>query len=180
VAEYDWTAAARASETATPIAPATRYGQAKAATAASLTGDHAWARLFFSFGAHEDRRRLVPSVLTAALQGGVAPLGPGTDRRCFLDVRDVGRAIAALALSGVQGPVNIGRGEAMAIKDLAAAAVAAAGQGSLAVGALPARPGDPPELVAVVDRLRAEVGFTPTIAIPHALRDAAAWWRGKL
>ncbi len=177
VAEYDWTGAGRVSEATTPITPATRYGQAKAAAAASLDGDHAWARLFFSFGAHEDHRRLVPSVLTAALKGEAAKLGPGTDLRCFLDVRDVGRAVAALAVSGVQGPVNIGRGEAMAIKDLAAGAVAAAGQGSLAVGVLPARPGDPPELVAVVDRLAREVGFTPTIALPQALSDAADWWR---
>ncbi|MDX2101901.1 MAG: NAD(P)-dependent oxidoreductase [Alphaproteobacteria bacterium] len=182
-AEYDWTdpalAVSDADEARTPIRPATRYGQAKAALAESLGPKDAWARVFFSFGEGEDPRRLVPSVIRAALAGKAAPLGPGTGWRCFLDSRDAGAAIAALAVSGVTGPVNIGDGRPMQIKELATRAAATAGGPAVAVGALPARTGEPERLVASIVRLRREVGFRPAVSLEQGLADVVTWWRGQ-
>ena len=113
-------------ETASTAAPATLYGMAKATTA-RLLGAHAaaqglsfaWARLFHLHGPGEDRRRLVASVATAVLAGATAPCSSGRHRRDFLHAGDAGAAIAAVALSELEGPVNIGSGRVTSIGEVA-------------------------------------------------------------
>jgi nucleoside-diphosphate-sugar epimerase len=43
---------------------------------------------------------------------------------------------------------------------------------------VPQRPGEPPELVGDVGRLRDEVGFTPAIGLREGLERTVSWWRG--
>ena len=111
-AEYDWAGEGTSpwSETRR-IAPATPYGQAKAALAArwAALGERrgiavAWARLFHLFGPGEHPDRLVPAVLRALLEGREAATGSGLALRDFVGTGFLGRALAALAASGVVGP----------------------------------------------------------------------------
>jgi nucleoside-diphosphate-sugar epimerase len=80
----------------------------------------------------------------------------------FLSVEDLGRGFAALLDSDVVGPVNVASGTGIALVDVATRIARAVGRPDLLrVGALPARDGEPRELVADVARLRDEVGWSP-------------------
>ena len=101
--------------------------------------------------------------------------------RDFLDGRDIAGALVAPAAGAVVGVVNVGRGEGVAIADLAGEIARQIGRPELLrVGALPPRAGEPPRLVADTTRLGREVGFEPAIALADGLGDAIAWWRGRL
>ncbi len=156
------------------IAPATPYGAAKAALAAALASlpiATAWARLFLMFGPGEPPARLVPSILAALAAGRPAETASGRPIRDFASTRFLGRALAALAASGVTGAVNVASGEARAIADVARFLGAAAGRPDLIrLGALPDRPGEAPFMVADVARLRREVGFAEPPDVEEDLR----------
>ena len=184
-AEYAWGLDGRCQEGRTPLAPATLYGAAKhglgvaAEAYARQEGlSLAWGRIFFCFGPGEDPRRLVPSVACALLRGEEAPVSHGEQIRDFLAVWELADAFAALLDSEVEGPVNVASGEPVAIRDLVAMVGEAAGRPELIrFGALPARPGEPAQVVADVARLRDEVGWRPREPLRDALTRAVRWWR---
>jgi nucleoside-diphosphate-sugar epimerase len=188
-AEYDWSVAGRLKEGVTPLAPATLYGQCKQALhqvaesmwASSDSPTLAWGRIFFLYGPHEQSTRLVASVIGALLKGEIAPCSHGLQERDFLHVADVAGAFVALLDSPVGGAVNIGSGENVRIADVVAMVAEICGRRDLLrLGALPARPGEPHELVADVARLGAEVGFVPARTLEQGIRETVAWWRGQL
>ena len=78
----------------------------------------AWGRIFFQFGPHEHPDRLVPSVISNLLLNREAPVSHGRQIRSFLHVADVGAAFAAVLTSDLEGPVNIGSDERIALADL--------------------------------------------------------------
>lgn len=189
-AEYDWNSLddrGLCDDRTTPIAPATPYGQAKVALHRRLAdfADEAglsfgWGRLFFLYGAGEQPGRLVASVSRALSAGQEARCSSGTQRRDFMDARDAGAAFAALLTSPVEGPVNIATGQARSIAEIARTLAEIAGRPDLLrLGALPDQADAPPVLVAVVERLRREVGFVPAIALRQGLADALASWGGQ-
>ena len=190
-AEYDWTAGeqpGRLSEATTPLVPATYYGTAKNALRAVAEGyaarrevSFSWGRIFFVYGPHEHPDRLVSSLARALLRGEPAPTSEGSQRRDFLHARDVADAFVALLDSGVEGPVNIGSGEAVAVRDVVAAVADAAGRPDLVRwGELPQRPGDPPLLEADARRLLDEVGWRPGIALADGIRETVEWWKASM
>jgi nucleoside-diphosphate-sugar epimerase len=160
------------------IAPQTPYGQAKAALAARLaalsarTGvSVAWARLFHLFGPEEHPDRLVPAVMRALRAGRPAEVASGTPVRDFSSTWFAGRALAAVAASRIEGPVNVASGEAVAIRALVERIATIAGRPDLPrFGALPDRPGEIPAMVADVTRLRREAGFAETAPVEGDLR----------
>ena len=185
-AEYDWAAPQPLCEDAA-VAPATYYGVCKDATRRVVAGlaeragiSFAWGRIFFLYGPGEDERRLVASVARRLVAGERAPVSAGTHRRDFLHVEDVAGAFVALLDSDVTGAVNIGAGEAVAVRAIAEALAAAAGHPELLdVGAVAQRDGDPEEIAADVTRLRDEVGFVPAIALAAGIAETVAWWRDR-
>jgi len=187
-AEYRWGDPGPRVEAATPLEPATLYGTAKNATRALLEAaadplgiEFAWGRVFFLYGPDEAPGRLVAAVARALVAGERAQTGDGTQIRDFMHVADVAAAFAALLDSPVTGAVNIGGGEARPLRDVIEAIGRAAGRPELLdIGALPARPGDPEELVADVTRLRDEVGFVPAIGLDEGIERTVAWWRDAL
>ena len=187
-AEYDWSVPCDRLAEDVARHPTTFYGVAKDATRRVLEGyaekvglSWAWGVLFFSFGPGERPERLIPSVIRDLLAGRQARSTAGTQIRDFLDVRDQGAAFAALVDSAVDGPVNIGSGEAVTVADVVRRIAAVAGRPDLLdIGALPMRPGEPQRLVADVGRLEGEVGFRRQIPLDQGLPDAVAWWRENL
>jgi nucleoside-diphosphate-sugar epimerase len=182
-AEYDWSGDGVLSERSTPLEPLTAYGHAKNAVRASTEGmslSSAWGRIFFLYGPHEDERRLVSSVTRALLGGTPARTTHGRQVRDFLHVADVGDAFAALLDSDVEGAVNVGSGEGAAIADVVARIADIVGRPELVeLGALEAPAGEPPLIVADVQRLRDEVGWRPSRALDEGLRDTVEWWRAS-
>ncbi|MCW3068907.1 MAG: rmd 1, partial [Solirubrobacterales bacterium] len=93
-------------------------------------------------------------------------------------VEDVAGAVAAIVNSSVNGPVNIGSGEGVQVRELVDTVARAAGDPRLVrQGELPQRDGDPAALVADVGRLRGEVGFTPRHSLSDGLEQTVNWWR---
>jgi nucleoside-diphosphate-sugar epimerase len=177
-AEYDWSdggAAARREDD--PIAPATLYGSAKAATflalqdAAHATGMAiTWARLFHLYGPGEAPGRLMPSIARALLAGRDARLGPAHIQRDYLHVSDAGEALAALVDCRVGGAVNVASGEAVTIGYIASLLGTLTGRPELIrLGALPGRPDDPPRMCANVMRLAGSVSCPPGRALTEGL-----------
>jgi nucleoside-diphosphate-sugar epimerase len=191
-AEYDWSRVAVCHERSSPLADArgaaTPYAACKIAMHRSLeqyAGSHglssAWGRLFFQYGPGEHRDRLIASVILNLLAGREAPCTHGRQIRSFLHVEDVGAAFAALLASPVQGPVNIGSGERIAIADLLQRLARDIGRPELLkLGARPAAPDEPPVLVPDIERLSREVGWSPRRTLDEGLRETVRWWRETL
>jgi nucleoside-diphosphate-sugar epimerase len=182
-AEYDWTAPPPFSEAVTPCAPSTPYGRAKLALyehaaarcrAAGLS--HAHARLFFSFGPGEQAGRLVPAVILSLAAGHEFEIKDAGALRDFLDVREIGRALALIAAGDAAGPINVGMGAGVTVGDLA-------GQ----IARLMDRPsllrlqnsGAASEIVADTRRLNMDVGFQNRIPLAEGLAFAVEWWRER-
>jgi nucleoside-diphosphate-sugar epimerase len=186
-AEYEWTGTGVLSERGTPLRPATFYGACKnelRSRSEDLAADRglslAWGRIFFLYGPHEPPGRLVSQVASALVKGEPASTSEGTQRRDFLHVRDVASAFAALLDSGVEGPVNVGSGAAVPVREVVSLIAEATGRPELVrCGELPAQPGDPPVLEADVARLRGEVGWSPAISLAEGIRETVAWWKAS-
>jgi nucleoside-diphosphate-sugar epimerase len=187
-AEYDWsTADGPLNEARSPIAPANLYGTAKdalrrvgAAYAEREGFELAWGRLFFLYGPREAPGRLVPSVIRSLLAGEPIDTTSGTQRRDFLHVDDVGRAIAALLGSPAVGAVNIASGTAVALADLLDLIAATVGvEGLVRRGAVPDRPNEPALLLADTARLYTEIGFRPQVDLAQGIADTVEWWRSS-
>ena len=164
--------------------PNTRYGRAKLALLRhlrSLPVDYAWARIFLAYGPGEGPKRLVPSIVRALTHGEPALCSSGRQRRDFIDVRELGRAIAALADSDVVGSINLGQGEEWSIAEVATLLGQLAGRPELIeLGALPDRPGEPLRLVPDLGRQTDELGFVPRISLRQGLADALNSASGRL
>lgn len=178
-AEYDWSAG-RCSESGTPLGTASAYARAKDSVRRHLLDlgpdvSTAWARVFWVYGPAEARTRLVPSIVLNLLHDGIAKCSSGTQRRDYLYVEDVAEALVALAASDVRGAVNVGSGDAIAVRDLAlriGTVLAAADRIRFEDAAA-----EVPLVVADVARLRFEVGFEPRFDLDEGIARTIAWWK---
>lgn len=185
--EYDWNAG-QCSEFATATMPATFYGKCKDGLRRLLmhysdeTGlSCAWGRIFFVYGPREHPNRLVSSVIRALLQGEPARTTHGMQVRDYLHVQDVADAFVALLDSEVRGPVNIGSGEPVQLKEI----VFKIGdilekRHLIQLGAVEPRAGEAPVVFADVTRVREEVGWHPRYDLDSGLRQTVDWWRELL
>jgi len=120
----------------------------------------------------------VASIFRSALAHGKAPAvtEDGAQRRDFIHVRDVARAnVAALSAgSGTAGPFNVATGRPHTVADLAAALVAAAGDGApepVVTGKW--RLGDVRHITASPARAADRLGFEASIAFADGMREFA-------
>ncbi|WUH98285.1 NAD(P)-dependent oxidoreductase [Spirillospora sp. NBC_00431] len=127
-----------------------------------------------------------PHTTTASFLGGVAAklraAGPGERialtiaeaRRDYIDVRDVAEAVLSAAVRPVAGQaINIGRGEAVSMRDLVSMLLAAAGRGMDAVDVT----GAPVEskgggwTMADISRARRLLGWRPRRDLRASIQD---------
>ena len=183
-AEYDWSHSPL-SELSSPIRPSTLYGTAKAAHASLLAAyaleanlSSAWARIFFLYGPREPRGKLISDTICALLEGRRVATTSGLQKRDFMHVEDAGRAIASLATSQLEGPVNIASGKSVAVRELIGLVERATATTALVdFGARPMPAGDPRDLEADTSRLHSEMGFAPKFSLPSGIADTVDWWR---
>lgn len=187
-AEYDWQSPdGLLSERSTPLAPATLYGACKHALRLMLDAfarqsgvSAAWGRIFFLYGPGEHPERLVASVIRALIENRPASCTHGRQVRDFLYVDDVAAAFVALLESDVEGAVNIGSGEGMALKDVVYKIAEKIGRPDLIqLDTRPAPSGEPPLLLADVRRLREEVAWQPQYGIDLGLARTIRWWESQ-
>lgn len=126
---------------------------------------------------HDPETHLIPNLLAAVERGepftltGVDyPTRDGTTIRDYLHVVDLAEAHRlALEATANHAPaeaapgllaLNLGSGTGFGVREIIAAAEAVLGR-RIAVNEAPRRGGDPPELVAGIDRARETLGWTP-------------------
>jgi nucleoside-diphosphate-sugar epimerase len=184
-AEYDWDQELL-KEDETPLRPRTLYGKAKASfhqllmAAAAQTGvSAAWGHVFFLYGPHEHRDRLIPQVITGLLKGNPIACTAGTQERDFMHVCDVAHALVALLDSDWQGAANIASGHCAPIRDVLDFLAELAGRDDLIqFGARPMPAKEPPRMAASTRALR-EIGFVPRYALNDGLLHTFEWWRAQ-
>jgi len=185
-AEYDWNYG-YCSEDLTPLKPATLYGICKHSLQMLLSAfsvqtglSSAWGRIFFLYGPYEYPDRLVPSVVRSLLNGTMAKCSLGEQLRDFLHVQDVASAFVSILESEICGPVNIGSGNPIKIKDMVLMIGEKIGCIDLIdLDAIPTRPNDPILLLPNIHKLHHEIGWKPTHTISSGLSDTIEWWQSK-
>jgi len=183
-AEYDWSDG-YCSEKATPLNPTTTYGRCKQTLYLLLDDMNkqaglsaAWGRLFFLYGPHEYPERLVASVIGFLLQDETANCSHGEQIRDFLYVQDAADALVALLDSDITGPVNIASGVPVTLKQVIFELAEQLERPDLIqLGARPAPEDEPHRLLAAVERLRDEVGWSPKYDLESGLRETINWWK---
>lgn len=185
-AEYDWFAG-RCTEGRTPLRSSTPYAHCKSALGEHLEAvtskaqiSAAWGRVFFTYGPGEPSARLVPSVIHRLLRGEPTVCSAGWHKRDFLHAADLGTAFIRLLESDVEGPVNLGSGEAVTISEIATTIGRLMEVSELVMlGSRPTPKGEPPLIEADTRRLRVEVGFSPRYDLERGLRHSVEWWRAR-
>ena len=185
-----------------PTVPTNPYGSSKLA-ADRLIGHVAEARglaatslrYFNVAGAskglgedHHPETHLIPIVLQAAagtresvkIFGTDYPTPDGTAVRDYIHIEDLGRAhLLALeaARPGEHRVYNLGNGSGFSVLEVVEAARRVTGEKIRAEEA-PRRAGDPPELVASSEKIKAELGWEPRKPeLEDMISDAWAWMR---
>ncbi|MFN2498993.1 MAG: NAD-dependent epimerase/dehydratase family protein [Pyrinomonadaceae bacterium] len=186
-AEYSWQDG-YCSEADTPLVPATLYGASKHALQCMLKAfaaqsqlSAAWGRVFFLYGPHEHRDKLMSYVIRSLLRRESAGVTDGNQVRDFLYVEDVAEAFVALLESNVSGPVNIASGKPIAVKQMITAVADLLDASQLVQwGSIQPPANEPKLLVANVERLTNEVGWSPRWELEKGLKETINWWKGQL
>jgi UDP-glucose 4-epimerase len=182
-----------------PPAPINAYGNSKLAID-HMIGDESRAhglaaaslRYFNVAGArgglgedHNPETHLIPLVLRAAagrtdhvsVFGTDYPTRDGTAVRDYIHVEDLGRA-HILALDAAEPDrhaiYNLGTGDGYTVKEVVDTARRVTGR-DFDAREEARRAGDPPQLVAASDRIRAELGWEPEKGLEEMIADAWAW-----
>jgi nucleoside-diphosphate-sugar epimerase len=166
------------------LAPTTFRGAAKAA--ATLLCLQAPAppavvlRPFSVYGPWEPRRRLVPSVVCAALEGNELLLTAPGYRRDLVYVDDFAEAVLLTLAAGaeVDGEiVNVGSGRQTANEEVVAEVERLVGRElTVRVGAYPAQPPDTGFWVADVSKAKSVLGWAPRHTLEDGLSATIDWF----
>ena len=184
-----------------PLRPVSPYGRAKLMAETILEDAAAYGirtmrlRYFNAAGAdfegrvgeaHEPETHILPIAIAAAagkggpvrVNGDRHPTRDGTCVRDYVHVLDLARAhvraIEYLLDGGAGAAVNLGTGRGTSVRELLAAVERATGR-RIAQAVGPARPGDPPELVADAARAGALLGWRARHGLDEIVRSAADW-----
>lgn len=184
-AEYDPTAG-ECREDCTPLRPGTLYGTCKQAFGSILlsasrqsTPSSAWGRIFFMYGPHEHPSRIVSYAVRSLLRGEPAECSDGRDLLDFLHVADVAAAFVALLESEVRGPVNIGSGHPVSVREILEEIGRQVGRLELIrFGARELR-AKAYRLWANTERLTKEVGWTPQYDLASGMQQTIEWCRNS-
>lgn len=185
--EYDWNYG-YCSETITPTVPSTFYGICKNALQSLVAGyvkqtglSSAWPRIFFLYGPNEHPDRLVPAVISSLLRGDPARTSHGNQIRDYLYVKDVAEAMVQILDGDIEGPVNIGSGIPITLKEIICRIGRKMGREELLqIGAIPSRANDLPLVVANNSRLTSEVGWQQKYDLDVGLEETIEWWKSQL
>lgn len=172
-----------------PLHPHTPYAAAKAATdlvalsyATTFNLETVLVRPFNTYGERQNEAAyagLIPEVIKRVRSG--VPVTVNGDGKQTRDMSYVGDTVAAtLALAGADGvcgeTFNIGTGTDVSVNEMIRSLLEALGSPDHPVEHGPGRPGDVQRLIADVERLRAAVGFEPSVSLDEGLRQTVAWY----
>ncbi len=186
-AEYNWRYG-YCSERVTPLRPKSLYSATKDALrrvsevySASHDIHFAWLRPFYFYGPFESPGRFVPSTIASLLKGTCARVDHGQKRLDFLYIKDAASAIASVLANDVTGPVNVGSGVPVTLRDFSDIIAGKIGRRDLlSVENRPLKNQESSMLVADVSILADTVKWSPTYNMDSGLDETIAWWTGQL
>lgn len=187
-AEYDWQSIPPFSEEKTKTAPQTLYGQSKHDLQIYLdeyvkkeNKQYVWARIFYLYGPWEHPERFVAKGINSFLRGEKFRCLKGQLKRDYLFVEDVADAFVGLLKSDLRGPVNIGSGKAVPLKEIVNRIADKMKTQRLAEVCEEQKDfNEPLEIVADVTRLRSELKWVPKTSLDEGLDKTIEWWKQKI
>jgi nucleoside-diphosphate-sugar epimerase len=187
-AEYCWQTTESLTESHSRLAPNSLYGICKnnlreilAAWASTQPLSWAWGRVFCPFGPEEKPARLIPKLIKRLMTEEQLTFDSGHLIRDFLSVADLGDALAALAKSSLEGPVNIASGRDMTIRELVSLIASNLGHtNKVQFDVLPDPTSEPPRIVADITRLREELGWQPQASLEQRIAETCQWWQTRI
>ncbi len=182
--EYDWSAGL-CRENETKLSDATLYGLTKnllhrycEALLKSNDISFAWPRLFFLYGPNEDKRRLIPYLITQLLKGDKAVVRETELYRDYLYVKDAVNYLATLLFSNYTGTINIASGEPTKLRDIALTIGNIIGNQNLIEFQNNSHTANK-IVVADNKKMISEFGFSPRYSIENGLEETIKWWKNK-
>ena len=149
------------SETITPTQPTTLYArckdqlrQALEALAARSGLGVCWARVFYPYGPGEHPSRLCSSLLRQIAAGQKVLLKTPDSRKDYIYIGDLAAALAVVVEKKFRGPINLGTGSGVAVRQIAAYLGRSLGKEDLIDIQNPPAPDPFPSVVADASRLK--------------------------
>jgi len=131
----------------------------------------AWGRIFYPYGPLEDERRLVPAAIKALKQGLSFQASTGEQIRDYIHVADVASAFCTLIEKEANGIFNISTGTPVSVGTVLKTIERGMNRpGLIHLGALPARPWEPPFICGDSTKLR-QLGWNPRYSLDEGLQD---------
>jgi nucleoside-diphosphate-sugar epimerase len=172
-----------------PIGPRSCYDEGKRFAEALVTAYAArhgvvvrMARIFNTYGPRmrANDGRAMANFIMQALRGEPITLhGTGSQTRSFCYVTDQVDGLLRLAMSDVEGPVNIGNPAEITIRQLAEEIIELIGSRSPLIET--PRPGDDPNVRRPdITRARTELGWAPVVDRRDGLGQTIEWYRSLL
>jgi nucleoside-diphosphate-sugar epimerase len=169
-----------------PIGPRSQYDEGKRFAEALCAAYHRtygteirMARIFNTYGPRMQpgEGRAVPTFVEQALRGHPLTIhGDGSQTRSFCYVSDLIEGLLRLALSDVEGPVNLGNPDERPIRELAELIIELTGSSS-PIEFVPRPPDDPSRRRPDITRARTLLGWQPTIDVREGLATTIEWAR---
>lgn len=134
-------------------------------------------RLYSAYGPFEEERRLIPTLVRAALAGALPPLASPTVVRDYVYVGDVIDAYIATASEPSRSTIyNVASGVQTSLAELVAKAIDVFSIGVEPVwGSYPQRAWDTRVWVGDPSRIELELGWSATTSLTDGLTRTAAW-----
>jgi nucleoside-diphosphate-sugar epimerase len=136
-------------------------------------------RLYSVYGPWEEPSRLIPSLVRCGLRGELPALVNPDVARDYIFVDDVCRAylrVAEAPWGDVGAVFNVGTGVQTSLRDIVEVARRVMNIArEPAWGSMPNRAWDTSAWVANIDKLRGELGFTPSVTLDEGFRRTVDW-----
>ena len=180
-AEYDWNSPMPLKEGVSPLKPHSFYGLCKnglrqivEAYTASAGVSCLWCRIFWPYGPGEAPEKFLSSIMGALSRGESAVCRGANLKRDYIHVEDVAHALAMAAKSPLNGVLNIGRGEAVSLGQMARLAAAAMGRPELLkLESAEISEAVPEIIMASTERLNRELGWKPRYSLAEGISAMA-------
>ncbi len=131
-----------------------------------------------NYGPYQFPEKVIPVFVTRALDDRPLPLYASTqNRREWLHVEDHCRAIELVLQHGREGETyNVGSGEEASIEEIADAVLAATGRPATLKEIVPDRPGHDRRYLLDSSKIRATLGWEPTVRFGDGLATTVDWY----
>lgn len=168
-------------ETESPLNDSTRYARCKTALRVTVeklaqTGKRGagWGRVFYPFGIGEHPARLCSSLITKLVKGEPVTLKTPDSTKDYIYIDDLASAILRVVEKEFSGPINLGTGRGVTVREIAQLVARWLGHPELVTEAPSAAPDPLDYMVADASKLR-QLGWREQVGFEAGLRRLWQW-----